>query len=92
MLARYLGNKTSILPPLLETMENITNPGGHVVDALSGSLAVSLALKAEGYRVTANDINLFSAVFADAYLIPTEVAVVELGELLTKKRISSLRS
>lgn len=72
MLARYLGNKSAILSPLMDTVGDYARPGDHVIDAFSGSLAVSLGLKNNGYRVTANDINLFSAVFGDAYLIPDE--------------------
>lgn len=84
MLARYLGNKSSILDPLMGLVREIAPAGEHVVDAFSGSLAVSLALKAEGYRVTANDINLFSAVFAEAYLLPHELASPAVGQLLTR--------
>lgn len=72
MLARYLGSKKSILTPLLAQVGAHCAAGDHVVDAFSGSLAVSLGLKRAGYRVTANDINLFSAVLADAYLLHDE--------------------
>lgn len=78
MINRYLGNKQSILTPVLEEIGRHATPGDHVVDAFSGSLSVSLGLKAAGYRVTANDINLFSWVLARAYLtsstLPPSVA------------------
>lgn len=78
MLARYLGSKRSIMEPLLGEVARLCPPGGHVVDAFSGSLAVSLGLKRAGYRVTANDINLFSAVLAEAYLLHDELPIVSL--------------
>lgn len=91
MLARYLGNKSSVLAPLMTTIESLAAPGAHVVDAFSGSLTVSMALKTNGYRVTANDINLFSSTFADAYLIPVEPADPDLSSLLSRKKISESR-
>ncbi len=91
MLARYLGNKTAILGPLVDTVREHAAPGSHVVDAFSGSLAVSMGLKTHGLRVTANDINLFSSVFADAYLIPNEPPDTDLGSLFTSRRSTELR-
>lgn len=82
MLARYLGNKQAIMPELLETVGSVAPPGSHVVDAFSGSLAVSLGLKVAGFRVTANDVNLFSAVLADAYLIPSSLPPTNTRDLL----------
>lgn len=73
MINRYLGNKQSILNPVLEEIGRYAAPGDHVVDAFSGSLSVSLGLKAAGYRVTANDINLFSWVLARAYLTSSDL-------------------
>lgn len=90
MLARYLGNKSSILSPLMGMVREIAVPGDHVVDAFSGSLAVSLALKAEGFRVTANDINLFSSVFAEAYLLPHQLASPSVAELLSRAQRDAL--
>ena len=91
MLARYLGNKTSILGPLVHTIQQEASPGAHVVDAFSGSLAVSMGLKTHGMRVTANDINLFSAVFADAYLIPSEPPSCDLAAMLPRRRMAEVR-
>lgn len=82
MLARYLGNKQAIMAPLLQTVAEYCNPGDHVVDIFSGSLAVSLGLKRAGYRVTANDINLFSSTIAEAYLVPSEPPVVRIEDAL----------
>lgn len=90
MLARYLGGKTSILDPLVATIGEHAASGAHVVDAFSGSLSVSMALKANGFRVTANDINLFSSVFAEAYLLPTAPPDPDLGSLITSAKANEL--
>lgn len=88
MLARYLGNKQAIMDPLLATIGEYCNPGDHVVDIFSGSVAVSMGLKRQGYRVTANDINLFSSTIAEAYLVPTEPPAVDLAATLSGKHIA----
>ena len=92
MLHRYLGNKTGVLGPLMNTISTYADPGDHVVDAFSGSLAVSMALKEHGFRVTANDANLFSAVFGEAYLIPQSPPALEVSGLISTNRISNLRT
>jgi len=90
VLARYLGKKTAVMSPLIETVKQYASPGDRVVDGFSGSLSVSMALKANDFRVTANDINLFSATFADAYLIPMKPPSPELSDLLSSARISEM--
>lgn len=92
MLSRYLGNKTGVLEPLMHTIRDYAETGDHVVDAFSGSLAVSMALKNQGFRVTANDVNLFSAVFGDAYLLPNSPPAPVVADLIHPRSISSLRS
>jgi adenine-specific DNA-methyltransferase len=86
MLARYLGSKQAILDELLTTVGRHCTPGSHVVDAFSGSLAVSLGLKKSGYRVTANDINLFSHVLAEAYLVPSQLPQCDAKSLVPAAR------
>jgi adenine-specific DNA methylase len=54
-----------------------------VCDIFSGSLAVSLALKRSGFRVAANDINLFSAVLGRALLLEHHLPAVPLEGVLT---------
>jgi len=82
LINRYLGNKQSILNPVLEEIARFARPGDHVVDAFSGSLSVSLGLKAAGYRVTANDVNLFSWVLAEAYLTSRELPASDVATLI----------
>ena len=70
MLQRYIGNKQQILPEVLAAISHYARPGQLVCDAFSGTLAVSLALKAAGYKVASNDSNFFSYIYGLAYLRP----------------------
>lgn len=73
LVQRYLGNKSSISPEIVELVNKIAAPGDLVFDAFSGSLAVSAALRAAGYEVACNDINHFSWLFARAYFSDSEL-------------------
>lgn len=90
MINRYLGNKQSILTPVLEEIGRFALPGDHVVDAFSGSLSVSLGLKAAGYRVTANDANLFSWVLAEAYLTSTSAPATNVASMIPPEARAAL--
>lgn len=68
MIQRYLGNKNSIIEPILKEVGSICNQGDWVCDIFSGTLSVSMALKRSGYKVIANDINKFSYSFGVSYL------------------------
>jgi adenine-specific DNA-methyltransferase len=68
VIQRYLGNKSSIIEPILTEVGKLCNRGDWVCDIFSGTLAVSMALKRRGYRVIANDINKFSYSFGISYL------------------------
>jgi adenine-specific DNA-methyltransferase len=68
VIQRYLGNKNSIIEPILREIGKVCNPGDWVCDIFSGTLSVSMALKRNGYRVIANDINKFSYSFGVGYL------------------------
>ncbi len=82
MLSRYIGNKSVILPDLLEAIGRHAAPGDLVCDVFSGSLAVSLALKRAGYRVAANDVNRFSAVYGRTLLARSEIPELDPGALI----------
>lgn len=82
MIERFIGKKSAILKDLLAMVAGYAEPGEHVVDIFSGSMTVSLAFKQAGYRVTANDINLFSAILGQAYLLPDEPPSVDLALLV----------
>ena len=68
MIQRYLGNKNSIIEPILEEVGSVCNHGDWVCDIFSGTLSVSMALKRNGYRVISNDINKFSYSFGIGFL------------------------
>lgn len=68
MIQRYLGNKSVIADEIVNIIRGLAKPGDLVFDAFSGSLAVSRAVKAAGFRVACNDINHFSWLYARAYL------------------------
>ena len=91
MLLRYLGNKQDLIIPLLTEAAKHCERGAHVVDIFSGSLAASFGFKRAGYQVTANDINLFSHVIGQAYLVPTAMPNVDLSNLVPRKRTAELR-
>jgi adenine-specific DNA methylase len=92
MLKRYLGNKTVLLEDILQSVRERAAPGELVCDVFSGSLAVSLALKRAGYRVAANDINLFSSVLGRAFILNSDIPEVALEDLVgAKARARSFR-
>ncbi len=88
MLNRYLGNKTVLLDDILSSVGQTAKPGDLICDVFSGSLAVSLALKRAGYRVAANDINLFSAVLGRAFLLNHRIPSAPLEDLLPPRSAS----
>jgi hypothetical protein len=51
LIQRYLGNKSSISDEIVSVVRSIADPGDLVVDAFSGSLAVSFALRKAGLPV-----------------------------------------
>jgi adenine-specific DNA methylase len=92
LLSRYLGNKAVLLDQILSVTATRCQPGDRVLDAFSGSLAVSMAYKRAGYRVSANDINPLSAAFGRAYLENCVVPSCPLDDLVSKRRARVLRA
>ena len=64
---KYAGSKLKLLPHILQLAQKV-NPKT-VLDAFSGTTRVSQAFAQSGYRVLANDIAVWSKVFADCYLL-----------------------
>jgi adenine-specific DNA-methyltransferase len=64
---KYAGSKLKLLPHILELAQKV-NPQA-VFDGFSGTTRVSQAFAHSGYRVIANDIAVWSRVFADCYLL-----------------------
>ncbi|HEX8558740.1 MAG TPA: DNA adenine methylase [Pyrinomonadaceae bacterium] len=91
MIHRYLGNKTEMLEPMMAVIGQHCPPGSRVCDIFSGSLSVSFEFKRRSYSVLANDVNLFSAVVGNAFLVNNKVPAVSLEELTPKKDIVGLR-
>lgn len=81
MIQRYLGNKNSIIEPIIKEIGKVCNHGDWVCDIFSGTLSVSMALKRSGYRVISNDINKFSYSFGVAYLKNNSIPNFDLQSL-----------
>lgn len=61
MSYRYIGNKTRLLPILLEEINALVPRGAVVADVMCGTASVSEALRVSGYSVIASDIMTFAA-------------------------------
>jgi len=64
---KYAGSKLKLLPHILHLAQKV-NPQT-VFDGFAGTTRVSQALAQSGYRVIANDIAVWSRVFAECYLL-----------------------
>ncbi|MYH11124.1 MAG: hypothetical protein F4012_02450 [Gemmatimonadales bacterium] len=53
---RYLGNKTKLVPFLLETVDRFQETPGVACDPFAGTASVSAALKEKGWQVHAGDL------------------------------------
>jgi adenine-specific DNA-methyltransferase len=91
LLSRYLGNKSSLLKPILDLTAERCKPGDRVMDIFAGSLSVSMAYKAVGYQVTANDINRLSSAFGNAYLVNSTIPAIPIEDLFQRRRAQILR-
>jgi adenine-specific DNA-methyltransferase len=66
---RYIGNKTRLLPFLMQTIEKLELSPRTAHDAFSGTAAVGRALKLAGWRVASSDLMTYSYVFQRAYVV-----------------------
>lgn len=57
---RYIGNKTKLIPNILDKVESMIGTDGIVADPMAGTGLVSLALRKKGYKVIASDIMTYS--------------------------------
>jgi adenine-specific DNA-methyltransferase len=69
---RYIGNKTSILSPLLEILCEDADQNAVFVDPMCGTASVSAALAENGFRVIAGDILTFPTYHAFVRLTMTK--------------------
>jgi adenine-specific DNA-methyltransferase len=64
---KYAGSKLKILPYIFEITKDIKFE--NVLDGFSGTTRVSQLFAKLGYKVTSNDISIWSKTFATAYLL-----------------------
>ncbi|MCH2100315.1 MAG: DNA adenine methylase [Planctomycetes bacterium] len=82
-MIKYLGSKRTLLPWILETIEECAQGEKlHVLDLFSGTSRVGHALKAAGHRVTANDWNTYAATLARCYVQSDVTRAAEAEALL----------
>jgi adenine-specific DNA-methyltransferase len=70
---RYIGNKTRLLPFILEAVRSLGLGPGAAHDACAGTAVVGRELKAAGWRVASSDIMTYSYVFQRAYVVAQRV-------------------
>ena len=68
---KYAGSKLKLLPYIFDMVDEL-NGIETVLDGFSGSTRVSQAFAQKGYSTTANDISVWSEVFATCYLISSQ--------------------
>ncbi len=66
-MIKYLGSKRLLLPSILELVRGLDGVRS-VLDLFSGTSRVGHALKAEGFRVVANDHNAYASTLARCYV------------------------
>lgn len=57
---RYIGNKTRLLPHIMERVHQIIGNSGTVADIMAGTGSVALDLRKNGYKVVASDVMTYS--------------------------------
>jgi len=64
MSYRYIGNKTRLLPTLIQVLSDGLGRGAVVADLMCGTGSVASALRENGFRVVASDIMTFACLHA----------------------------
>ncbi len=67
-MIKYIGSKRALLGRIAGAVRGVLPDGGTVCDLFSGTARVGHALKGEGYRVHANDLNAYAHVLATCYV------------------------
>jgi adenine-specific DNA-methyltransferase len=67
-MIKYIGSKRKLISELLQVMAALPNVE-RVLDLFSGTARVGTALRASGYRVTANDHNRYAHTLAQCYVV-----------------------
>lgn len=68
MSYRYIGNKTRLVPSILEVIREMVPEGAKVADPMCGTAAMSVGLRDAGYKVIASDILTFASQHATVRL------------------------
>src|SRR5215471_19736935 len=66
-MIKYIGSKRKLIADLVSTVETLPEVET-VLDLFSGTSRVGSALRARGYRVTANDHNAYAYTLARCYI------------------------
>lgn len=66
-MIKYIGSKRSLIPVIVEIVRRAASARS-VIDLFSGTSRVGHALKADGYRVLANDHNAYAGTLARCYV------------------------
>ena len=66
-MIKYLGSKRTLVPTIVDTIQRIPDSRS-VLDLFSGTSRVGHALKLRGYRVLANDHNVYAATLGGCYV------------------------
>ncbi len=83
-MIKYIGSKRSLIPIILDVIRQMA--GAHtVIDLFSGTSRVGHALKADGYRVLANDHNAYAATLARCYVQADAEDVLRDASLLVQE-------
>lgn len=82
MSYRYIGNKTRLVPILLEEIKALVPRGATIADIMCGTASVAEALRVAGFTVIASDIMTYAAHHARVRLLLDEAPVFgELGNV-----------
>lgn len=78
-LMKYMGSKRELLDFIKSSINELDIQSNHFCDLFSGTSIVGCSLKDE-YNVQINDIQIYSAVFANTYL-PNIKSLIDISEL-----------
>ena len=73
---KYIGSKEKIIPKILSTIEKIANINS-ILDGFSGSCRVSQALSLSNYKVTSNDLAIYSYTLARCFLLGNSTSKIK---------------
>ena len=66
---RYIGNKSKLLPFIIERTNQLIGPNGTIADVMAGTGLVSLEFRKEGYKVIGSDVMTYSLHHLNTHLL-----------------------